>query len=438
MFFEPSTRTRGSFELAEKRLSCDTMNMGGSTSSTVKGESLKDTILTLNAMKVDCYVVRSSHAGAPYQVAKYTDACVIDAGDGKHQHPTQALLDLYTIWEHKQDFNGLKVAIVGDVGHSRVCGSLVPALKIMGADEVYDTIFSADLTIWEEAEEFKARLASGENLPLFTSCCPAWVKFVENEYPEFLKNLSTARSPMQMLGSVLKDRYKEKDAADGRTTYHIAIMPCTAKKMEAGREEFTKDGVPDVDLVLTTQEVIKMIKESGIRFQMLEKEAPDLPFGMGSGAAEIFGSTGGVAEAVLRYCIPDNSKNALRIIEHSGVRGNDPIRIATVQVGDREVRVGVVHGLSNARKLLEQIKAGEVQVDIVEVMTCRTGCVGGAGQPYALMGKKLQRASGLYEIDRGSLFKRPQRNPVIASMYENGLREKAHELLHVHYGHHEE
>ncbi|MBQ5739585.1 MAG: (2Fe-2S)-binding protein [Oscillospiraceae bacterium] len=319
-----------------------------------------------------------------------------------------------------------------------VLDKLVTSLKIMGADEVYDTIFSADLTIWEEAEEFKARLASGEHLPLFTSCCPAWVKFVENEYPEFLKNLSTARSPMQMLGSVLKDRYKEKDAADGRTTYHIAIMPCTAKKMEAGREEFTKDGVPDVDLVLTTQEVIKMIKESGIRFQMLEKEAPDLPFGMGSGAAEIFGSTGGVAEAVLRYCIPDNSKNALRIIEHSGVRGNDPIRLATVQVGDREVRVGVVHGLSNARKLLEQIKAGEVQVDIVEVMTCRTGCVGGAGQPYALMGKKLQRASGLYEIDRGSLFKRPQRNPVIASMYENGLREKAHELLHVHYGHHEE
>ena len=319
-----------------------------------------------------------------------------------------------------------------------VLDKLVTSLKIMGADEVYDTIFSADLTVWEEAEEFKARLASGEKLPLFTSCCPAWVKFVENEYPEFLGNLSTARSPMQMLGSVLKDRYKAKDAEDGRTTYHIAIMPCTAKKMEAGREEFAKDGVPDVDLVLTTQEIIKMIKESGIRFQILEKEAPDLPFGMGSGAAEIFGSTGGVAEAVLRYCIPDNSKNALRVIEHSGVRGEDPIRFATVLIGDREVRVGVVHGLANARKLLEQIKSGEVEVDIVEVMTCRTGCVGGAGQPYALMGKKVQRAAGLYELDRSTLFKRPQRNPVIASMYENGLREKAHELLHVHYGHHEE
>ena len=314
-----------------------------------------------------------------------------------------------------------------------VLDQLVTALKIMGADEVYDTIFGADLTVREESQEFLRRLETGENLPLMTSCCPAWVRYVENERPQFLKNLSSALSPMQMLATVLKDRYREKDARDGRTTYHIAIMPCTAKKMEAGRPEFRRDGVPNVDLVLTTQEVIRMIKESGIRFQMLEKEAPDLPFGMGSGAAEIFGTSGGVAEAVARYCLKDKSKNALRMLEHSGLRGSEPIRFVTLPIGEREVHIAIVHGLSNAAKLLDQIENGEVQVDLVEVMSCRTGCVGGAGQPYALMSSKLQRAHGLYEIDRSAMFKRSERNPVINAMYDAGLEARAHELLHQKY-----
>ena len=314
-----------------------------------------------------------------------------------------------------------------------VLDKLVTALKIMGADEIYDTIFGADLTVREEAQEFLRRLETGENLPLMTSCCPAWVRYVENERPQFLKNLSSALSPMQMLATVLKDQYREKDAADGRTTYHIAIMPCTAKKMEAGRPEFRRDGIPNVDLVLTTQEVVQMMKESGIRFQMLEKESPDLPFGMGSGAAEIFGTSGGVAEAVARYCMPDKSKNALRMLEHSGLRGTAPIRFVTLPIGDREVHIALAHGLSNAAKLLDQIENGEVQVDLVEVMSCRTGCVGGAGQPYALMNKKLQRAQGLYEIDRSAMFKRSERNPVINAMYDAGLEERAHELLHKEY-----
>ena len=314
-----------------------------------------------------------------------------------------------------------------------VLDQLVSALKIMGADEVYDTIFGADLTVREESQEFLRRLETGKNLPLMTSCCPAWVRYVENERPKFLKNLSSALSPMQMLASVLKDRYREKDALDGRTTYHIAIMPCTAKKMEAGRPEFRRGGVPNVDLVLTTQEVIRMIKESGIRFQMLEKEAPDLPFGMGSGAAEIFGTSGGVAEAVARYCLKDKSKNALRMLEHSGLRGSEPIRFVTLPIGEREVHIAIVHGLSNAAKLLDQIENGEVQVDLVEVMSCRTGCVGGAGQPYALMNTKLRRAHGLYEIDRSAMFKRSERNPVINAMYDAGLEARAHELLHQEY-----
>ena len=313
-------------------------------------------------------------------------------------------------------------------------GKVVAALHRMGFDEVFDTAYTADLTIMEESAEFLERVKAGANLPLMTSCCPAWVKYVENERPEFLKNLSTARSPMQMFASVLKENYRKKDAEDGRTTFHIAIMPCTAKKMEARREEFRDAyGVPYVDLVLTTQEVVQMMKESGIRFQMLEKESPDLPYGMGSGAAEIFGTSGGVAEAVIRCCTPDKSKNALRTIEHSGLRGTDAVRFAEVTINDRKVRAAIVHGLGSAAKLLDQIQSGEVQADLVEVMSCRTGCVGGAGQPYALMAKKLQRAQGLYEIDRSAMFKRSERNPVIDAMYANGLADRAHELLHIEY-----
>ena len=315
-----------------------------------------------------------------------------------------------------------------------VLDKLVTALKLMGVDEVYDTTFGADFTTIAESEEFLGRLKNGGPFPMFTSCCPAWVKYLENENPKYLKNISTCKSPMEMVGAIFRDKYAAKDAADGRTTYHIAIMPCTAKKMEARREEFRDAyGVPYVDLVLTTQEVVQMMKESGIRFQMLEKESPDLPYGMGSGAAEIFGTSGGVAEAVIRCCTPDKSKNALRTIEHSGLRGTDAVRFAEVTINGRKVRAAIVHGLGSAAKLLDQIRSGEVQADLVEVMSCRTGCVGGAGQPYALMAKKLQRAQGLYEIDRSAMFKRSERNPVIDAMYANGLADRAHELLHIEY-----
>ena len=315
-----------------------------------------------------------------------------------------------------------------------VLDKLVTALKLMGVDEVYDTTFGADFTTIAESEEFLERLKNGGPFPMFTSCCPAWVKYLENENPKYLKNISTCKSPMEMVGAIFRDKYAEKDAQDGRTTYHIAIMPCTAKKMEARREEFRDAyGVPYVDLVLTTQEVVQMMKESGIRFQMLEKESPDLPYGMGSGAAEIFGTSGGVAEAVIRCCTPDKSKNALRTIEHSGLRGTDAVRFAEVTINGRKVRAAIVHGLGGSAKLLDQIQSGEVQADLVEVMSCRTGCVGGAGQPYALMAKKLQRAQGLYEIDRSAMFKRSERNPVIDAMYANGLADRAHELLHIEY-----
>lgn len=314
-----------------------------------------------------------------------------------------------------------------------VLDKLVTALKIMGADEVYDTIFGADLTVREESAEFLRRLETGENLPLMTSCCPAWVKYVENERPEFLKNLSTARSPMQMFASVLKENYRKKDAEDGRTTFHIAIMPCTAKKMEAKRPEFQHDGKPDVDLVLTTQEIIMMIKESGIRFAELEGESPDLPFGMGTGAATIFGTTGGVAEAVARRVVEDKSKNTLQAIQFSGIRGSETIRAVTLPVGDRALRIAVVHGLVNAQKLLDDIESGQEYFDLVEVMTCKTGCVGGAGQPYGLIPVKQQRAEGLYEADRTALIKRSERNPIVTKLLEGAMKGRTHQLLHVEY-----
>ena len=310
---------------------------------------------------------------------------------------------------------------------------LVSALKMMGADEVYDTNFGADLTVVEESAEFLERLKKGGPFPMFTSCCPAWIKYLENENPKYLKHVSTCKSPMEMFAAVLKDQYAKKDAEDQRTTYHIAIMPCTAKKMEAQRPEFRHNDVPDVDLVLTTQEIIHMIKESGIRFGELEGESPDLPFGMGTGAATIFGTTGGVAEAVARCVVEDKSKNTLQAIQFSGLRGTDTIREVSLPVGDRVLRMAVVHGLVNAKKLLADIEEGSVYYDLVEVMTCKTGCVGGAGQPYGLIPIKRQRAAGLYEADRSSLIKRSERNPMVIKLMDGPLKGRTHELLHVHY-----
>ena len=312
---------------------------------------------------------------------------------------------------------------------------LVAALKMMGAEEVYDTNFGADLTVLEESAEFLARLKKGGPFPMFTSCCPAWIKYLENENPKYLKNVSTCKSPMEMFAAIIKDQYKAKDAEDGKTTYHIAIMPCTAKKMEAAREEFQHDGKPDVDVVLTTQEVINMIKEAGIRFTELEGESPDLPFGMGTGAAVIFGTTGGVAEAVARRVVEDKSKNTMQAIQFSGLRDTGVIREVSLPVGDRVLRIAVVHGLVNAKKLLSDIEAGEAYYDLIEVMTCKTGCVGGAGQPYGLIPIKRQRGEGLYEADRTSLIKRSESNPIATEMLQSILKDRTHELLHVHYEH---
>jgi len=311
---------------------------------------------------------------------------------------------------------------------------LVTALKIMGAEQVYDTNLGADLTVMEESAEFLKRLENGGPFPMFTSCCPAWIKYLENENPKYLKNVSTCKSPMEMFGALMRDHYKKIDEQDGKTTFHIAIMPCTAKKMEAKREEFIHDGVPDVDLVLTTREVIDMIKEAGIQFTELEGETPDLPYGIGTGAATIFGTTGGVAEAVARRVMEEKSRNTMQMIQFSGLREPDTIRSVSLPVGDKVLRIAVVHGLINAQKLLKDIEEGREYYDLVEVMTCKTGCVGGAGQPHGLTPEKQKRAAGLYEADRGAMIQCSEFNPIVKALYDQGLAERAHELLHVHYG----
>ena len=315
-----------------------------------------------------------------------------------------------------------------------VMDRLVKALKLMGVEEVYDTDFAADMTTISEAQEFLERLMAGGPFPMFTSCCPAWVKYLELNDPKYLRNISSCKSPMEMFAAVLRDKYQAKDAADGRRTYHMAIMPCTAKKMEAARAEFTRDGQPDVDLVITTRELVDMIREAGIQLTELEPEAPDLPFGLGSGAAVIYGVTGGVAEAVVRYCLPDKSNNALQAIRVTDLRGDGAIREVNLTVEGQELHIAIVNGLSHAKELIADVEAGKRFYHLVEVMTCQGGCVGGAGQPYGLTAAKKRRGAGLYEADATAMFKGAEKNPIVTRLLDEYGHERCHELLHVRYG----
>ncbi len=314
-------------------------------------------------------------------------------------------------------------------------GKIFTAIRMLGFDAVFDTCVGADLTVMEEAQELAEKLEKGDTeFPLFTSCCPAWIRFAENLHPEVLPYISSCKSPMEMFGAVLKEYYKEADAEEGRETVSIAIMPCVAKKMEAAREEFVRDGKPDVDYVITTKELIHMIRESGIQFDEIDPEAPDMPFSISSGAGVIFGVTGGVAEAALRRLVKEKNTQTLRDIKFSGVRGMDGVKEATLNLNGREVHVGVVSGLGNAENLIERIKKKEVHFDFVEVMACPYGCIAGAGQPFCHKVDKKERMAGMYKADKAAPVKRSEENPVIYNLYHGGILEnRAHELLHVHY-----
>lgn len=315
-----------------------------------------------------------------------------------------------------------------------VLGRLVAALRRIGFDEIYDTNFGADLTVMEESKELVERLESGENLPLFTSCCPAWVKFCEKKYPEFRKNISTCRSPQEMFGALIKEEARMNAEKDTRKTMVISIMPCTAKKSEITRPEHFTDGEQNVDYVLTTTEVTRMIQEAGIDLAQVKPEALDMPFGIASGAGAIFGVTGGVTEAVLRRLVNSNKVEDLEAISFTGVRGVDGIKEAKVQLGDREVRIAVVNGLQSASEVLDQMKAGEVNYDFVEVMACKRGCIAGGGQPVPIGPRtKKARLEGLYKIDNLAQIKLSNQNPIVMTAYDGILKGKEHKLLHNEY-----
>ena len=362
--------------------------------------------------------------------------------------PTGAIIvrdDTAKVWERIDDPDtfvtceiapAVRVGIGQELGlgdGDNAMGLIVSALHRMGFDEVYDTSTGADLTVIEEANEFVERVSKGENIPLFTSCCPAWVQFVEKKYPEFLPNLSTARSPMSMFAAVIKEIYRDRLPGGRKRHYHVALMPCTAKKFEAKRGEFVTEAGPNTDDVITTQELIKMIRESGIVFTELEPESVDMPFGTMSGAGMIFGVTGGVTEAVLRKISTDNSRTTLAQITYTGVRGMDSVKEADIPFGDRILKIAVVSGLGNAETILNRIKSGEAHYDLVEVMACPGGCISGAGQPYISHRHRGKRGEGLYRADRISTIKRSQDNPLMKELYEGVMKGKVHELLHVNY-----
>jgi len=310
-------------------------------------------------------------------------------------------------------------------------GKLVAALRVMGFDKVYDTNFAADLTVVEESKEFAERLERNENLPLFTSCCPGWVKFCETKYPEFAGNISTCRSPQGMFSAVVKEYFAKQDAEDGKKTFVVSIMPCTAKKGEIERPDNFTDGRQDTDKVLTTVEIIRMIRQAGIKFDEIESEAPDMPFGIASGAASIFGVTGGVTEAVLRHVSAQKGHQVISQLSFSGVRGDEGIKETSVMLGDREVKIAVVNGLGNADKLLKAIKAGEAHYDFVEVMACRRGCIAGGGQPLPIGPRtRASRAEGIYAVDRESLIRFTEDNPLLNQTYQDVIAGKEHKLLH--------
>ena len=311
-------------------------------------------------------------------------------------------------------------------------GKVVAALHRMGFDEVFDTAYTADLTIMEESAEFLERVKAGANLPLMTSCCPAWVKFVENEYPEFKENISPCRSPQAMFSAILKDYYRDEANAKGKKTVVVSVMPCTAKKMEAERKESYTHEEKDTDYVLTTTELIRMIDAHGINFEALPSESCDMPFGIGSGGGVIFGTTGGVTEAVLRRLIEGHDPATLRAIAECGARGDEGIKEFSVPYNGLDVKICVASGLANARKVLESVKSGEKEYHFIEVMACPGGCVMGGGQP--VYGTKVRRAEtrtkGLYEADGGMAIKKSNENPLMDVFYNGYFKGKAHELLH--------
>jgi NADH-quinone oxidoreductase subunit G len=330
----------------------------------------------------------------------------------------------------------VRVGVGGHLGFeagANSMGKIIGALRKLGFDRVHDTVYSADLTVVEEGNEFLERLTNGGTLPLLTSCCPGWVKFCEERWPEFKPNISTCRSPQQMLGAVLRQWYDQPEHNEGKRVVSVSIMPCTAKKAEILRSESYTGGRQDVDFSLTTSELLQWMEAEGLTATDCPESEADDPFGFGSGGGTIFGATGGVTEAVLRYLSPKLGFDSYVWAEECGVRGFDGIKRIRLDVGGTPVRIAVVSGLSNANALLKRVKSREEQFELIEVMACPGGCIMGGGQPtdvYTNLQSRAQRGGGLYHTDQVCAVKASQENQPMNEFWEQIIAGHEHELLH--------
>lgn len=368
--------------------------------------------------------------------------------------PVGALTEMsyvYDVWRALNDPSktvvvqtapAVRVAIGEEFGmpHGSIStGQMVHGLRLLGFDKIFDTNFAADLTIMEETHELIGRITKNENLPILTSCCPGWVKFLEHQFPELTYMPSTAKSPQQMFGAVAKSYYAEKIGKRPEDIVVVSVMPCLSKKYEASRPEFSRNGVPDVDIVISTRELAGMFKEAGVYIDKLSPEEFDSPLGEATGAAMIFGASGGVLEAALRTAADWISGEDLKSIDFKAVRGLQGVKEATVKVAGMDVKVAVCSGLGNTRRVLEKIQKGEAQYHAIEIMACPGGCLNGGGQPYIHGNTAIleKRREAIYEIDKNLPIRKSHQNPDIIKLYKDYLGEpgshRAHELLHTTY-----
>ncbi|MDR1906484.1 MAG: [FeFe] hydrogenase, group A [Clostridiales bacterium] len=340
----------------------------------------------------------------------------------------------------------VRIALGEEFGYplgANVEGKMAAALRRLGFKHVFDVDFTADLTIMEEGYEFLHRVKNGGALPMITSCSPGWIKFIEHNYPEYIKNLSSCKSPQQMFGAVAKTYYAEKLGVDPKDMYVVTIMPCTAKKFEKGRAHQDAAGVPDIDAVLTTRELARFIKRKGIMFNVLPDEAFDAPFGIGSGAGLIFGTSGGVMEAALRTVAEVLEGKQREKLDFTEVRGMDGIKEATYNIAGIDVKVAVANGLKNARSIMEKIKSGQADYHFIEIMACPGGCLNGGGQPIKsaetrnFVDYKAARMSSIYNSDKAMTLRKSHENPAIKEIYKEYFGEpnsnRAHHVLHTKY-----
>ena len=367
-------------------------------------------------------------------------------------HEKEEIDDVITALQDKSKYviiataPSVRVGLGEEFGYpigSNVEGKMVTAMRKMGFNAVFDVDFAADLTIMEEGTEFLSRLNNGGTLPMLTSCSPAWIKFVEHNYPDLIPNLSSCKSPQQMFGAICKTYYAEKLGIDPKDMVVVSVMPCTAKKFEKGRANQSAAGVPDIDIAITTRELAKLIRRFGLIFNELEEGKFDAPLGISSTAGLLFGATGGVMEAALRTLADVLEGKDLEKIEYSAVRGTQGIKEAVVNLAGKEVKVAVASGLANAKVLMDKIRAGEADYHFIEIMSCPGGCVNGGGQPIKSayernnMDIKALRAGAIYAADNSSELRKSHKNPIIKELYDNYLGEpnshKAHKILHTSY-----